>query len=373
MSLATENVAARAVVVACGLCAILLGCDRSDKSPANLRETSIEELLPLNRTVALSEPDDHPVGLISDAAIGPDGSIIMVDVSMREVKVVDEDGRLTTILGSVGQGPGEYMQPISLDVSPNDSELLVADASTGRAIRYDLVDYTHDDFMINLDGPISLHGLRFVSPDTIAVSGIPGDYAHGESPKSLALYSLTDSSWTSVLPVPDRLQGKAAGGSTIKSTLTVSEDHQYATIDGHPVLYQLSHSGSKRDSLVLPSDLYPGVEFPDPNEWSGGVAALREFAQDHRWFRNLIALPTGQHVALAIDTYESEESRWLQYLAVADFKRNVVFATPQPCQCQLLAVRDSQLVLMRGTAGLGFEFEWRDLPAALTNTKVQGR
>jgi hypothetical protein len=70
------------------------------------------------------------IGGLADWAIGPDGSIFLLDRQHRQIHVIDSTGRPLRTVGRPGQGPGELEQPASLYLS-GDS-VTVVDPGNGR-------------------------------------------------------------------------------------------------------------------------------------------------------------------------------------------------------------------------------------------------
>lgn len=60
------------------------------------------------------------------------GSLALIDVASRELRIFDADGRHVRSFGRGGEGPGEFQFPLGLLLAPGDS-LLVWDAGLRRA------------------------------------------------------------------------------------------------------------------------------------------------------------------------------------------------------------------------------------------------
>ena len=71
-------------------------------------------------------PDAFIFGEIASVGTTPQGTVVVVDRKMQDVRLFDSGGRFLQRLGRPGQGPGEFRAPHSLLVTPN-GEIWVAD------------------------------------------------------------------------------------------------------------------------------------------------------------------------------------------------------------------------------------------------------
>jgi len=71
---------------------------------------------------------------IADAAL-LDGRIFVLDVRLREIRAFSENGKYLTSVGRLGQGPGEFGLPRSLDV--RGDTLMVLDWGLDRVVAFD--------------------------------------------------------------------------------------------------------------------------------------------------------------------------------------------------------------------------------------------
>ena len=76
-------------------------------------------------------PADSPLEQPTDAAVGRDGSVYVMDGVNSRVAVFDGKGRLLFSFGSRGRGAGEFSMPVGIDVSP-DGNVIVADTGNHR-------------------------------------------------------------------------------------------------------------------------------------------------------------------------------------------------------------------------------------------------
>jgi hypothetical protein len=83
----------------------------------------------------LEEPA-HVFGEVTDVAVLPDSRIVVVDRQARAAAVFDRAGELVRTLGREGEGPGEFLDPISLSVS--ETRVFVWDWRQRRITAFDL-------------------------------------------------------------------------------------------------------------------------------------------------------------------------------------------------------------------------------------------
>lgn len=74
---------------------------------------------------------EHDFSQPSDVAVGPDGSIYVVDGVNYAIKVFDSEGRFQFSFGSHGSGPGQFDYPLGMDIDAA-GRLYVADSGNSR-------------------------------------------------------------------------------------------------------------------------------------------------------------------------------------------------------------------------------------------------
>ena len=91
----------------------------------NLREFRLSELVESIEYVKL---ETRPECLVSAAsrAIGKK-YIVLLNSQPRQVMLFDRSGKFIRLIGKIGKGPGEYTYPQSIDLSPDEERILVAD------------------------------------------------------------------------------------------------------------------------------------------------------------------------------------------------------------------------------------------------------
>ena len=81
-------------------------------------------------------PPEHIFGEIPDVSMLPDSGFAAVDRQAREVHLFGADGLFIKALGGEGEGPGEFLDPIAVDVV--DGRVLVWDWRQSRVTAFDL-------------------------------------------------------------------------------------------------------------------------------------------------------------------------------------------------------------------------------------------
>jgi len=83
-----------------------------------------------NRQVLIG-PEGEPFNMPSDAAVGPDGDLYVLDGVHHRVVVYDTEGRLGFQFGSRGSRPGQFLFPLGIATGP-DGKIYVADSGNHR-------------------------------------------------------------------------------------------------------------------------------------------------------------------------------------------------------------------------------------------------
>ena len=110
----------------------------------------------LERRFVVGLDDDLMFGRPSDVALGPDGTVLVLDTQLFRVVVVAADGSLVGELGAQGGGPGEFEMPVSV-VSEDDGTVAVVHAMGGRVGRFAV-----DGSVLDEDTIPGIGGLRGV-------------------------------------------------------------------------------------------------------------------------------------------------------------------------------------------------------------------
>jgi len=81
--------------------------------------------------VVLTGPEGDPFDMPSDAAVGPEGDLYILDGVHHRVVVYDAEGKFRFQFGSRGVEPGQLLYPLGIAVSP-DAKVYVADSGNHR-------------------------------------------------------------------------------------------------------------------------------------------------------------------------------------------------------------------------------------------------
>lgn len=113
-------------------------CAEAGVESAESVTTTAESCTPVGVAVSVGgiAPPEHIFGEIPDVSMLPDSGLAAVDRQAREVHVFGADGRFVKALGGEGEGPGEFLDPIAVDVV--DSRILVWDWRQSRVTAFDL-------------------------------------------------------------------------------------------------------------------------------------------------------------------------------------------------------------------------------------------
>jgi hypothetical protein len=117
-----------------------------DLRSLDLPEWQLEEDLRLG---SLDGPYDAFVSPTS-LQVGADGRIYVLDGGIPALRVFDADGRFLRQMGSVGEGPGRYLRPVSFGIAGDT--IWVGDMRTGRLTLYDVVGNVIESTRISLAG-----------------------------------------------------------------------------------------------------------------------------------------------------------------------------------------------------------------------------
>jgi DNA-binding beta-propeller fold protein YncE len=87
--------------------------------------------IPVRTPDVIVGPGDEPFSMPSDCAVGPEGSLYVLDGVHHRVVVYDSDGRYTSQFGGQGPALGQLSFPLGLTVAP-DGKVYVADSGNHR-------------------------------------------------------------------------------------------------------------------------------------------------------------------------------------------------------------------------------------------------
>ncbi|MBN2414542.1 6-bladed beta-propeller [bacterium] len=188
--------------------------------------------------VQLSTGHDHAISVITDIELDSKGNILIADGwQAKGVYVFSPTGQFIKELGKEGQGPGEYLTPVSIAISP-EGNIFVNDYMSKRVLVFD-PEYQFIKFII--------------------LKGKTGHYIHCNTNQELYMYSSAKlpSGWTnsdtiykygqdgnlitSFAPLPEEL--KEINGSISQEGVAI--DDQDHIFELNPLFYNIR----KYDSL----------------------------------------------------------------------------------------------------------------------------
>ncbi|WP_425636208.1 6-bladed beta-propeller [Algoriphagus yeomjeoni] len=126
--------------------------------------------------------DDCIIGDISRILKVPDGFIISDKRITKRVLKFNNDGGFEFVIGTQGDGLGNYVLPFDISLIPETNRLAVLDQNQRKIIIYSLLD---GNFIEEIPINFQAKSLQFISPDLIAVhfdgqfSGKELDYLGG--------------------------------------------------------------------------------------------------------------------------------------------------------------------------------------------------
>ncbi|HEX9164907.1 MAG TPA: hypothetical protein VF862_03295 [Gemmatimonadales bacterium] len=125
---------------------------------------------PLRMTdIRVLNRDPDLLGMATDLAMRPDGSVCASDMGFHQVVCLDGGGKVLFKSGRKGQGPGEYEVPYRLTSLP-DGSLLVLDIGTQRLSRLDPRGKYVRSWLLPLQFR-QINGMRALSDRVVAIAG----------------------------------------------------------------------------------------------------------------------------------------------------------------------------------------------------------
>jgi hypothetical protein len=125
---------------------------------------------PLRMTgIRVLNHDPDLLGVATDLAMRPDGSVCATDMGFHQVACLDGGGKVLFKSGRKGQGPGEYEVPYRLTALP-DGSLLVVDIGTQRLSRIDPRGKFVRSWLLPLQFR-QISGMRALSDRMVAIAG----------------------------------------------------------------------------------------------------------------------------------------------------------------------------------------------------------
>lgn len=330
--------------------AILLvgGCSQPDSaSEPALRtaayggQAAMNEVLREVGSVTLEQDSSHPVGGIGDLAVDTAGRVYLADMGMRELKAWNADGSFVGVVGSAGEGPGEYLLPSNVDVHPQTGEVGVVDPLGRRLVTYD-PGTLQTTGTRRLEAPVSTVKMVLGGGDTVFLAGVASNYR--ETPPYVAAV-VADSVVRRLLPLPEALQHRAFGGSYISGFFDRVGDIMFMGIRGSPIVYRLDLQSARLDSVALPPSFYELPDLP-------GVEAVREgsrpnlqaLLEDTDWTNAVVALDAN-HVLVDKMIFSKADELWRHEWGLLSWTEEPSLVSFPPCHCSAVRGRDGVGIL----------------------------
>ena len=93
-------------------------------------DDSVQGIRAGNRQVLVG-PEGEPFNMPTDAAVGPDGGLYVLDGVHHRVVVYDAEGKFRLQFGTRGNAPGQFLFPLGIAAAP-DGKIFVADSGNHR-------------------------------------------------------------------------------------------------------------------------------------------------------------------------------------------------------------------------------------------------
>ncbi len=115
------------------LCAVTILVFAAVAFPAEKQAESPRDLpaVRVGATKEITGPEGEPFSMPSDVAVGPEGSLYVLDGVHHRVVVYDAQGKFRSQFGGQGDGPGQFFFPLGIATAP-DGTVYVADSGNRR-------------------------------------------------------------------------------------------------------------------------------------------------------------------------------------------------------------------------------------------------
>jgi hypothetical protein len=252
------------------------GCAESlpEAHRISLAEEDFADHFVLLDSVVLEQSDSLPIVQVSGVDIRADGSLLLSDASESVVKLFDASGRLLSVIGRSGSGPGEFRVPFAPRFGA-DGRIHVPDFALWRVSIFD--PSGRFEKQIRLEGFRRISSFEVLSDSTYVVGGLKAEgdenvaFRIGVDGRILAEY----------LPVADLLPSGAARSplweTVRKPSIAVSDGVLYGVQSVVPILWEVALGSGKTAStrLDLPDYIAPSL----PPDVPTTRLAMREWAE----------------------------------------------------------------------------------------------
>jgi hypothetical protein len=349
--------------------AALISCS-GEADPAELARTRtveadapVDSVFELHGSTVLNEHPDHVIGDQTGAAIDNEGRLFLTDVMMREFKAFDRSGEFLQVLGRLGEGPGEYLAPVSVAISRAGDVIALADMPGKRVLLYDAATLELRE-TVPVSAPVALRTLLVGGGDTLIVAGQSLDYYSSDVPYQAVRITTGDSLQRPFLPIPANLRRRALGGSILHVLGDQTDGYLYLVINGSPTLYRYDYAGDLADTLRLSPDVYAGADLPDVGEVASDIKGIQEYVRTQSWLTDVVAVGDSR-IVLELASYDPAAEDWVNRLIFVSWRDHPRAWRTEPCACELLANRGDTVALLADGPPDPYRVEWRTLRDAL--------
>jgi hypothetical protein len=132
------------------------------KNPAESLYGEIELELEEDLRIGSEEDENYLFYAVKDVAVDTQENIYVADMNNHRIQKFDQEGKYLQTIGRMGQGPGEFEQPLQLEVDDNKERIYVLDGvltieilnTDGIHLNSFTIPNVIDHFILNNDGSI---------------------------------------------------------------------------------------------------------------------------------------------------------------------------------------------------------------------------
>ena len=335
-------------------------CTAHDRQEAAVsiagRGLPFDSVFHLIQITPLTTPPDQVVGNAIFGTVTSAGNVLLADAAMGDVKVFDRQGRFVKALGKRGQGPGEFILPVSVTQSPLDGRVLVTDLQAMRVTFYDGDSLTYAG-LTDFAPPLRISVAEAGHGDTILVAGSVSN-PRESTPHAAALMAGRSTVLQNLLPVPPRMLHRASLQNLIRAMADQTAHYLYLTLGGDGQILRLNYNGTLADSIRIPTSLYAGFTLPEHP--LGSDSAMQAYFKTQAMTRGFEVL-NDSTIVLEVQSYREDAQRFRQTMVVLRWGHHPAAISLSPCDCRLLGSRADTLALLIGGSPDSLAVEWRTL------------
>ncbi|MCP4550187.1 MAG: 6-bladed beta-propeller [bacterium] len=163
------------------------------KNPAKgMEKAKSVELKELWRIGGDTDDEDEFFGFIQALTSDADGNIYLLDGQLNEVKAFSADGEFIMTFGREGEGPGEFIRPGGLFISPGN-RVVVQQIVPARLVQFDMEGNPLDDLPLpkSPDGGFKVYAGGRRAGDHMLMIGVDQNIGEGEMDRTTYLTSVS--------------------------------------------------------------------------------------------------------------------------------------------------------------------------------------